>query len=134
MKSKLVEAPVPFLAVVTHFCWEPKYEHFRVESVQKINAEVEALRQADPALPVLLLGDLNAEPYSAPIEEIRKSWKIANEGKFEPTHPSDAPVEIIDYIAVKSPNGAEWVNSRIIPEKVASDHRPFYAELLVEAE
>lgn len=127
-----VEAPVPFYAVVTHFCWEPQYEHFRVESVQKINGEIAALQKSEGDLPVVLLGDLNSEPDSAPIEELRKSWSIANEGSFMPTHPADNPNEIIDYIALKSKSAAGFVNTGILPETVASDHRPLFAEIVFE--
>ena len=125
-----VDAPqMSFYAVVTHFCWEPKYEQFRVASVEAINAEVAQVRRQHPDEPVFLLGDLNAEPYSAPIEELRKNYVIANEGNFQATHPSDAPREIIDYIMFARQSTLRWKKVEIIPELVASDHRPLLAEL-----
>lgn len=124
-----VDAPRKFYAIVTHFCWEPKYEQYRVSSVEAINAEAEALRTREPDVPVILLGDLNAEPYSAPIEKLRQSWVIANEGNFQATHPADAPREIIDYIMFFRQDDACWQNVQIVPETVASDHRPLKADL-----
>ena len=124
-----VAAPREFYVIVTHFCWEPKYEEFRVASVGKINEAVRALHQREPAVPVILLGDLNAEPYSPPIEMLRKDWKIAGEGGFQPTHPSDHPQEIIDYVMVTPPEAGQFVHTVIVPELLASDHRPLLTEL-----
>ena len=128
-----VDAPTKsFYAIVTHFCWEPQYENFRIESVAAINSEVEKLRQSAPDMPVVLLGDLNTEPYAPPLEKLRESWAIANEGAFEPTHPSDAPREIIDYIMAQDKANVKFINTQIIAETVASDHRPMATELIFE--
>ena len=124
-----VAAPREFYAIVTHFCWEPKYEEFRVASVAKINAEVRELHRSEPEMPVVLMGDLNAEPYSAPVEALRKDWDIAGEGGFQPTHPANRPREIIDYIMLTPRKAGRFVHTVIVPEPLASDHRPLLTEL-----
>ena len=126
-----VDAPHHFYAIVTHFCWEPQYEQFRTASVDAINAEAAVLRQQDAEAPIVLLGDLNAEPYSAPIEVLRKNWVIAKEGDFQATHPADMPREIIDYIMFLRQERLHWENEQIVLETVASDHRPLLADLIL---
>lgn len=79
-------------------------------------------------LPGILAGDLNAVPGSDPIAILQKCWNISS-NSLEPTAPSHAPVSKIDYIMYRP--GERWrlIESRVIEEKVASDHNPVLAVL-----
>lgn len=77
-------------------------------------------------LPVILAGDLNAVPGSDPIAILEKHWKISS-SLLEPTAPSHAPRSKIDYIMYRPQEKWRLVESRVIEEKVASDHNPVLA-------
>ena len=124
----LIQAPQPFYAVATHFCWEPKYAEYRIASVQKIIEETAGLASAQ--CPVILCGDLNANPTEPEIELLRKSFLLYGETTgFLPTHPADNPTEIIDYICVAPKRNFHFTNIEVIKETTASDHRPLAAEI-----
>jgi endonuclease/exonuclease/phosphatase family metal-dependent hydrolase len=77
--------------------------------------------------PVLLLGDLNAEPGApelAPLfRRLQDTWQPAGDGF---TYPADIPVKRIDYI-LASPHFT--IGSVEVISTDASDHRPLVAEL-----
>jgi endonuclease/exonuclease/phosphatase family metal-dependent hydrolase len=81
--------------------------------------------------PVVLTGDLNAEPDKA---EIRNLYKIFTDsdlsGAF--TFPANQPVKKIDYILVSTPDLKKVVDHQVIDEPVASDHRPVSATVLLK--
>lgn len=85
----------------------------------------------DPT-PTLLAGDFNAGPESRVMERLLApgtDWEDTAGSAAAPTIPAEAPKSRIDYI-LASPRGAWHVlESRVIPEAVASDHRPLVAVL-----
>ncbi|MGC9328468.1 MAG: endonuclease/exonuclease/phosphatase family protein [Candidatus Hinthialibacter sp.] len=85
--------------------------------------------------PSILAGDLNAVPESQTIQELRKYW-AAGDGENHLTFPSDQPNRRIDYILFRPHDRWKVLETRVLDEKVASDHRPFLAilELLPEDE
>ncbi len=71
--------------------------------------------------PFLLVGDWNDEPSSELLELMTHYFTILSGD--EATYPADEPTECIDYVAVF--NGrAEAIDSHVIDEPEASDHRP----------
>ena len=71
--------------------------------------------------PFLLAGDWNDVPGSELLEAMTQYFTVLS-GK-EATYPADEPTECIDYIAAF--NGrAEAIESHVIDEPAASDHRP----------
>lgn len=97
----------------------------RLESVKIIT---DAVKHYDK--PVILMGDLNARPESAPIEFLQKDWQILSDiKKF--TSPSVTPRSTIDYIMGYTANGETYAKYRneVIEEKVASDHRPLFVDI-----
>lgn len=75
----------------------------------------------------ILAGDLNATPESAPMRAIFEKWTdFKGEGEAW-TIPAENPRRRIDYILARP--GPPWrlVESRVINEPVASDHRPVLA-------
>jgi endonuclease/exonuclease/phosphatase family metal-dependent hydrolase len=89
---------------------------------------------ADNNLPVVLAGDLNAVPGSDPIDLLSRKWTCVQQTNPQPTFPSTNPIRKIDYIMFKPERRWRVLSSRVIDEKVASDHCPFFAvlELLPE--
>lgn len=80
---------------------------------------------------LILTGDLNAAPDSAPIKALAKTWSFATEpgGKGLLTIPSNVPKQQIDYVLYWPSGRFKVVETKVIEEKVASDHRPVLAVL-----
>jgi endonuclease/exonuclease/phosphatase family metal-dependent hydrolase len=82
---------------------------------------------AEEHRPVLLLGDLNAEPGDPELEplleRLRDVWPSADDGF---TYPSGSPVKRIDYI-LASPHFT--IDTVAVLSTDASDHRPVVADL-----
>jgi endonuclease/exonuclease/phosphatase family metal-dependent hydrolase len=112
-----------FLA--THLDHRPD-ESERLASAEKIN-EIETKPLA------LLAGDLNAVPESKTLSSLGAAWTVSNQEPM-PTIPVDKPTRQIDYVLFKP--AARWkvVETRVLDEAVASDHRALLAvlELLPE--
>ncbi len=79
--------------------------------------------------PVILAGDLNANPDSKPIGILLKGWKNATTGKELYTYPSKKPKNQIDYVFVRPRDKFRLLETRVIPEDMASDHLPILAVL-----
>ncbi|MFH1719844.1 MAG: endonuclease/exonuclease/phosphatase family protein [Planctomycetota bacterium] len=88
----------------------------------------------DYGLPIILAGDLNAVPGSDPINLLTQDWSYVCREDPKPTSPSVMPRRKIDYIMYKPESRWRIVETRVIDEKVASDHCPVFAvlELLPE--
>jgi endonuclease/exonuclease/phosphatase family metal-dependent hydrolase len=84
--------------------------------------------------PAILAGDFNSTPQSPTMKALR-----GDGGWTDPTHgarggetfPSDAPRIEIDYILFRPPSVFTFVSSKVIGERVASDHRPVLTVLEV---
>jgi endonuclease/exonuclease/phosphatase family metal-dependent hydrolase len=83
-------------------------------------------------LPTLLAGDFNATPESRVMQRLldpSTGWEDTAATWAAPTIPAAAPRSRIDFV-LASPGGAwETVESQVIPESAASDHRPLLAVL-----
>ena len=77
--------------------------------------------------PFILAGDWNDYPDSQLLQELTKYFTI-NSGN-EPTFPADEPNECIDYVASHNSFSAKTLESVVIDESEASDHRPLVVKL-----
>lgn len=85
--------------------------------------------------PVFICGDFNASPTDDAIKNLQKDWTILSADEF--TFPANEPSIRIDYVCVADPTGAtkaeDWLkavkSAKVVPEPVASDHRPITVEL-----
>ena len=106
--------------LVSHFGLNPDEQENAVKTVlDNVSAEK-----------CILMGDFNVTPESEILEPIRKMMKDSAD-LFETqllSFPSDTPDRKIDYIFVS--NDMEIVSADI-PAVVASDHRPYIAEINV---
>ncbi|MFK8113506.1 MAG: endonuclease/exonuclease/phosphatase family protein [Rubripirellula sp.] len=95
----------------------------RLASVDQINA----LLSVPSSTPMLLMGDLNATRDSGVLQRLRNHWTIA--GSDQPTIPVRDPKRQIDFILYRPADRWEVVETRVLEEQVASDHRAILAVL-----
>ena len=97
---------------------------------QQVNEIIKKLK--NDSLPFIIGGDFNATPDSESIKLFDKSFQRSCSG-CEPTIPQDIPTQAIDFVAFdkKSSKKIKVAKHFVINETYASDHRPVYAELLI---
>jgi endonuclease/exonuclease/phosphatase family metal-dependent hydrolase len=98
-------------------------DEYRVQEVAQLLLPVRV--RMSPETPVVVGGDFNAEPGSAPIKlmldaGLRDAWGECGQGDGF-TFPSTAPVKRIDYLFLS--DGLTCSAAQVI-DSVASDHRP----------
>jgi endonuclease/exonuclease/phosphatase family metal-dependent hydrolase len=97
-------------------------------------------RQASPPLiekmiksltrhPAILAGDLNARPESPTMTSFLKTWSNATSAPAFLTSPANQPKSQIDYILFRDSGDWKVLEKQVLPEAVASDHRPVLAVL-----
>jgi len=74
--------------------------------------------------PVILAGDFNSTPASEVMGFIGETFAIPDNGDDHFTFRSDRPDREIDFIVARPAERFTVVESRVIEEPVASDHRP----------
>ncbi len=126
-----VEAPggKPVRFVSTHF--QHNVEEDRIAEAKAVN---ELLAAEGDALPIILAGDINAKPDSEPMKILLSKWTNVTDEAFAPTVPSKEPTSRIDYIFFRTGDPFAVKEARVIPEAMASDHRPVFAVLELKAE
>jgi len=119
----------PFRFVSTHF--QHNIEEDRLAEAQAVN---ELLAAEGDALPTILAGDMNATPDSEPMKILLSKWTNAIDEASAPTVPSKEPTSRIDYIMFRKGDPFTVKEAKVIPEVMASDHRPVFAVLELNAE
>lgn len=94
----------------------------RVAQAEAVNAQL----GSSPALSILA-GDFNCEPGSPPMVELEKQWTRVSDGGN--SYPSAGPSKGIDHILVRPGDRWRVIESTVIAEPVASDHRPVMVKL-----
>lgn len=114
----------PLRFISTHF--QHNVPEDRIAQARAINelfaADGEPLRS-------ILAGDMNAKPEEEPIRILRERWTNATDDPPSPTVPVVNPTSRIDYIFYRPADRFVLKEARVIPEEMASDHRPVFAEL-----
>ena len=90
---------------------------------------IESIVQPILGTPMILAGDLNDSPNSHTMCIFRKIWGIAGDGKTLKTFPSISPGRQLDYVLFHPRDRWKVVEIQVIPEKIASDHRPILVVL-----
>jgi len=104
--------------------------HIGLAKQEARNAVATILKNTDPAVPTVLMGDFNLEPDSeilAPLKEVYFDTTALLPAGTK-TFPSHGPEIKIDYIMV---TGGVKALSAEVPEIVISDHRPLTAVIEV---
>jgi len=110
--------------ISTHLDYK-KDEKERIAQVKRIN-NLFALS----TYPIILAGDLNAVPGSAPINILVSRWKPTFDSSHpEPTFPSKTPQMKIDYIMVFPGSAWRIISTSVIQDSVASDHCAYLSNL-----
>ena len=108
-----------YVLACTHLDLE---EEQRLASIPLIVEEAQRWQK-----PFLLVGDWNDVPNSPLMQEMKQLFTILS-GE-EPTFPADEPQECIDYVASYIDHPVETIESIVIDEPAASDHRPLVVRL-----
>ena len=108
--------------------------HFSLTEADRLaSAEILLKETAQIDKPVFFAGDLNALPESATIKLLEQHFALLTD-KNVFTFPADTPDRCIDYIFARSPKapfGKEFkvISTTVLPEPMASDHRPVMVKL-----
>lgn len=78
----------------------------------------------------ILAGDFNDTPGSRVMRRFEERWADAAAGHPEPTNPAGTPGSRIDFVLHAGLRGWRVGSSRVLPESVASDHRPLLVEFV----
>ena len=107
--------------------------HFQHNVPEDRLAEAKAINKLfagdGDGLRTILAGDMNAVPDAAPVTELLKKWTNAIDDAATPTAPATKPRSRIDYVFFRESSQFRVVESKVIPESIASDHRPVLAVL-----
>ena len=103
-----------YVMACTHLDLE---EEARLASVPLIVEEARRWQK-----PFVLAGDWNDTPGSELLQELGKHFTILSGS--EATYPADEPQDCLDYVALFKGHSAETLESTVIDEPEASDHRP----------
>jgi endonuclease/exonuclease/phosphatase family metal-dependent hydrolase len=103
-------------------------DHTHEPSDRLAQAEELAAIVAKEKLPVILAGDFNCDPGTPPLETLAKEMDLVTKDE-PPTCPADAPKETIDHVFVKPRGKWKVVETRVVEETIASDHRPVMVKL-----
>ena len=79
--------------------------------------------------PFLLAGDWNDTPDSELLQEMMKYFTILSGNDV--SYPADEPQECLDYVAVFKDKSVEVLESTVINEPEASDHRPVVVRVVL---
>jgi endonuclease/exonuclease/phosphatase family metal-dependent hydrolase len=107
--------------------------HFSLTAADRL-ASVSLVEQAVSGYdkPVFLAGDLNDVPASQMLTAFKQHWEVLS-NPAQRTHPADNPTTTLDYILGYAAKGQvyEVVQTQVLNEPVASDHRPLFADVRI---
>lgn len=115
-----------FAFLATHFDHR-RDESERLQSVEFVN------RLATNLGPAILAGDLNAIRLSQTIRLLASEWKHSSEAT-QPTVPVSKPVRQIDFVMYRPQQAWRVVETKILKEAIASDHRAVLAVFELQLE
>lgn len=111
----------PLLLLATHLDYRDD-ERERLASVKMINE----IADKQPQQPIILAGDLNASPESSTLRQLGHAWTPVNDTPLA-TVPVGKPKKQIDFILYRPRDRWKVIESHVLDESVASDHRAIFA-------
>ncbi len=117
----------PLRVLATHFDHR-KNDIQRVQSTKFLNVLVR--RQTGPAI---LMGDMNDVIGSPTIKLLDSHWQRTNQDEM-PSVPVSKPQRQIDFVFVRPQSQWSVVQTKVLDEAVASDHRAVFSELVLRAD
>ncbi len=83
--------------------------------------------------PVLLVGDFNSQPGDPVLDLLGRHWHMpAKPADAHFTFPADVPDHEIDFVLYRPAQRFQLLEYRVVDERLASDHRPVLAVLVIE--
>jgi len=122
VEVKLPDPDESLLLLATHF--DHRRDH--KERVLSAGAVNELVAMADR--PAILAGDLNDVIGSQPLDTLDRVWTRSNAEPL-PTIPVTQPNRQIDFVLVHPASRWKVIETRVLDEAVASDHRAILAVL-----
>lgn len=108
---------------------------FRSDIEMAPNGEKLATLLATETRPIIFGGDINFRPGSRTVRALEVALTRVPMPAPAATYPADNPKVEIDHLFIRPASAWRSRESRVIPEALASDHRPIFAELeLLSAE
>jgi endonuclease/exonuclease/phosphatase family metal-dependent hydrolase len=106
------------------------YSTNRLLQVKKL---ISIFSDTESKIPVIVAGDFNTVPNSVEIHTMKEHFFDISENLGN-TIPSDVPNRKIDYLFILSKfrNSYKLIEGQVIPEAIASDHRPVFVDLELE--
>lgn len=102
--------------------------HFALDKPTRLTQSAETMKFLSGELPVILTGDLNAEPEQEEITQLGKIFSFADPS-HNLTYPDHQPVKKIDYILVSSEHLKKFGPAKAWKEIHYSDHLPLTADV-----
>jgi endonuclease/exonuclease/phosphatase family metal-dependent hydrolase len=96
----------------------------RLPQAKAIDEQLRNLKE-----PAILAGDFNCQPDDPPMQELAKNWTMVSSGG-ESFVVDNRRIKI-DHVLVKPRERFRVIESRVIDERVASDHRPVVVKLTI---
>lgn len=116
-----IKIPADFRIFATHLDVTEKDRLLAVEWLAKRIAELPA------GTPMILAGDFNAAPGSRAFKALSEQW--TTDPEIKPTSPAEKPEKQIDFVAFRPRERWRVIETRVLNEPVASDHRPILVTL-----
>lgn len=105
-------------------------DYLKDETVRLTQAKKIKETFANNKYPIILAGDFNALPTSNTLKILGDIWTASyNKENISPTYPSDYPTEKIDYIMFYPKNKWKVLSTKVIQNKIASDHCAYMVTL-----
>jgi len=102
-------------------------DHRRSDTERLASAEaINQIISLDNKSPAILAGDFNDVPESPTLKELGKLWLRTNK-KILKTIPASKPSRQIDYIFVQPKEHWKIIESQVLDEDIASDHRAIFS-------
>jgi len=107
-------------------------DHLKNDSVRLMQAKKIKEVFSKNKYPTILAGDFNDLPTSNTLKILGKVWTPSyKKGNINPTYPSDHPTEKIDYVMFYPKNRWKVISTKVIQNKIASDHCAYLVTLLL---
>jgi endonuclease/exonuclease/phosphatase family metal-dependent hydrolase len=109
-------------------------DHTSGNDVRQRQAErIAELFPADDSTVAILAGDLNDVPASRTLDALLLDWRDGTGLDHPPTYPARTPERKIDYVLYRPSTRVRVLESFVLAERTASDHRPVLVVLEVSS-
>lgn len=113
--------PTRVSVVSVHLAGSPEERMAQADRVSEIFADVEH--------PVVLAGDFNGRPDDPVVRRLAAEWEVLPKSGDAGTYPAGLPDREIDFVMIRPRGALRPLEHVVVPEAVASDHRPLLAVL-----